>query len=230
MSRFKNEVRHLQSHVKTLRVSVLVILVLALFMGFGWLHSPKTLTIHVPPDLRSGSTRLWWDVPPESVYTFGFYIFQQLNRWPTDGEADYSRNIYALSAYFTPSCQAFLNSDYRIRRDSGELRRRVRGIYEIPGRGYGDDPTSRVRVISNDEWLVTLDVAADEYFGSEQVKRALVRYPLRVVRMDVDPEKNPFGLALDCYDGSPQRIEVPASTLTGNAGNTGNGFSGRTTP
>lgn len=216
MSRFKNEVKHLQAHVKTLRIGIMLIVLLALFMGFGWQQAPKNLTIHVPPDLRSGSTRLWWDVPPESVYTFAFYIFQQLNRWPTDGETDYNRNIFALSPYFTPSCHAFLNTDYRIKRDSGELRRRVRGIYEIPGRGYGDDPTTRVRVVSNNEWLVTLDVAADEYFGSEQVKRALVRYPLRVVKMDIDPDKNPFGLALDCYDGSPQRIEVTASTTASN--------------
>lgn len=209
MSRFKNEVRHLLSHVRTLRVVIGVMLLLTVLMGVGWLRAPQTLTIHVPPDLRSGSTRLWWDVPPESVYTFGFYVFQQINRWPVDGEADYARNIHVLSAYLTPACRAFLESDYRIRRDSGELRRRVRGIYEIPGRGYGDDPTARVRVVSRDQWLVTLDVAADEYFGSEQVKRALVRYPLKVVRMDVDPEKNPFGLALDCYDGAPQRI-VPA--------------------
>lgn len=208
MSRFKNEVKHLHAHVKTLRIVVFIILLLALFMGFGWLRSPNSLTIHVPPDLRSGSTRLWWDVPPESVYTFSFYIFQQLNRWPVDGENDYSRNIFALSAYLTPACHTYLKNDYQIRRDSGELRKRIRGIYEVPGRGYGDDPTARVRVVSNNEWLVTLDVIADEYFGSEQVKRAFVRYPLRVVRMDVDPEKNPFGLALDCFDSAPQRIEV----------------------
>lgn len=214
MSRFKNEVKHLQSHVRTLRIAMVAMLILAIFMGFGWIRAPKNLTIHVPPDLRSGSTRLWWDVPSESVYTFGFYIFQQLNRWPTDGEIDYSRNIFALSAYLTPSCHAYLESDYRIRQENGELRRRVRGVYEIPGRGYGDDPTSRVKTISNDEWLVTLDIAADEYFGSEQVKRALVRYPLKVVRMDVDPEKNPFGLALDCYSGAPQRIELLPSQPT----------------
>lgn len=217
MSRFKNEIKHLTAHVNTLRIVVLVMLIITLFMGFGWLRSPKTLTIHVPPDLRSGSTRLWWDVPPESVYSFGFYIFQQLNRWPTDGEVDYQRNIHSLSAYFTPACQTYLQADYRIRRDNGELRKRVRGIYEIPGRGYADDPTKRVQQISNDEWLVTFDMTADEYFGSEQVKRALIRYPMRVIKMDVDPEKNPFGLALDCYDTTPQRIEVLTTEKTNNA-------------
>jgi integrating conjugative element protein (TIGR03746 family) len=61
-------------------------------------------------------------------------------------------------------------------------------------------------VVSDRDWIVTLDVTADEYHGAEQVKRALVRYPLKVVRLDVDPERNPFGLALDCYSSTPQRI------------------------
>lgn len=210
MSRFKNEVTHLQAHVKTLRLGAAAIFVLALVLGIGWWTAPRHLTIHVPPDLRSGSTRRWWDVPPESVYTFAFYVFQQLNRWPTNGEEDYPRNLHALSPYLTPACQTTLQQNFVFRRDSGELRHRVRGIYEIPGRGYGDDPTLRVKVVSNDDWIVTLDLTADEYYDGDRIKRALVRYALKVVRDDVDPEKNPFGLALDCYASPPQRIVIPA--------------------
>ncbi|CAJ0723219.1 PFL_4703 family integrating conjugative element protein [Ralstonia pickettii] len=209
MSRFKNEVLHLQAHVKTLRLAGGALFFVALLLGLGWWSAPRSLTIHVPPDLRSGSTRKWWDVPPESVYAFSFYIWQQAQRWPTNGEEDYPRNLRALGAYLTPSCRAFLQQDFEFRRGNGELRQRVRGIYEIPGRGYGDDPSARVRTVSVNNWIVTLDVSADEYLGSEQVKRALVRYALKVVRSDVDPERNPFGLALDCYAHAPERIEIP---------------------
>ncbi|GAE48609.1 PFL_4703 family integrating conjugative element protein [Xanthomonas arboricola] len=209
MSRFKNEVMHLQAHIKTLRLVVGALLIIALVMGGGWWSAPRDLTVHVPPDLRSGSTRKWWEVPPESVYAFTFYVFQQLNRWPTNGENDYARNLHALSPYFTPACKGFLQADYDYRRNAGELRERVRGIYEIPGRGYGDNPGLRVRVVSERDWVVTLDISADEYYGSEQVKRALVRYLIKVVRADVDPTRNPFGLAIDCYDGAPQRIGAP---------------------
>ena len=218
MSRIKNEIGHLQAHVRTLRLGAAGLFLLALVLGFGWWHAPRNLTIHVPPDLRSGSTRPWWEVPPESVYTFGFYTWQQLNRWPVDGDIDYPRNIQSLGAYLTPACQSFLQRDYEQRRNSGELRQRVRGIYEIPGRGYGDDPTSRVSVVSDRDWIVTLDIAADEYYGSEQVKRALVRYSLKVVRLDIDPERNPFGLALDCYSRAPERITPPSpSSSSGSA-------------
>jgi len=211
VSRFKNEVIQLQSHIKTLRVALLLLFTVALLLGGGWWNAPKSLTIHVPPDLRSGSTRPWWETPPESVYSFAFYIFQQLNRWPIDGETDYPRNIHALSPYLTPACYSFLQNDFKLRQESGELRRRVRGIYEIPGRGYGNDPTFRVKTVSSTDWIVTLDIAADEYYGAEQIKRALVRYPLKVVRLDIDPERNPFGLMLDCYQSPPQRIELPES-------------------
>ena len=209
MSRFKNEVTHLRAHVNTLRLGLAALFVLAMGLGIGWWSAPRDLTIHIPPDLRSGSVRKWWEVPPASVYAFTFYIFQQLNRWPSNGEKDYLRNIHTLSAYLTPNCRVFLQQDYEERRQAGELRQRVRGLYEIPGRGYGDNPGARVEAISNRDWIVTLDVAIDEYYGSEQVKRALVRFPLKVLRSDVDPERNPFGLVLDCYSETPQRIMPP---------------------
>lgn len=207
MSRFRHEIVHLQAHIRTLRLAAGALALLALLLGLGWWSAPRDLTIHIPPDLRSGSSRRWWDVPPENVYTFAFYIWQQLQRWPSDGEADYPRNLKTLSAYLTPACQAFLEQDYQRRRANGELRLRVRGVYEIPGRGYGEDPARRVRVISPRDWIVTLDLTADEYYSSEQIKRALVRYQLKVVRLDQDPEHNPFGLALDCYAQPLQRID-----------------------
>jgi integrating conjugative element protein (TIGR03746 family) len=207
MSRFKNEIAHLQEHVRTLRLAGAALLFLTLLLAIGWWSAPRDLTIHVPPDLRSGSVRRWWDVPPESVYAFTLYIFQQLHRWPTNGDDDYVRNIGALRAYLTPTCKSFLEQDYTLKRDGGELHQRVRGIYEIPGRGYADAPAFRVQTLSAHEWIVTLDVSVDEFYSGEQVKRAFVRYPLKVVRLDVDPEKNPYGLALDCFARPPERIE-----------------------
>ena len=53
-------------------------------LWFGWSQAPKQLTLHVPPDLRSGATLSVDEVPAANVYAFAFYIFQQLNRGPTD--------------------------------------------------------------------------------------------------------------------------------------------------
>lgn len=212
MSRFKNKVDAQQAHIGSLRAAIGVLAGLCAALWFGWQAAPRELTVHVPPDLRTGSVRKWWDVPPENVYGFALYIFGQLNRWPVDGEQDYLAAIEHLQAFLTPACQAFLQGDYAYRKAAGELRQRVRGVYEILGRGYSDDPALRVQVLDRDSWLVNLDLNADEYFAAEPVKRAVVRYPLRVVRYDLDPERNPWGLALDCYQSTPQKLAVPGET------------------
>lgn len=213
MSRYWKLADAQQKHIFSLRMVLIVLTVICLGVGYGWWSAPRDLNIHIPPDLRSGSTRKWWEIEPSSVYAFGLYIFQQVNRWPTDGEVDYDRNLNQLVNYLTPSCKTYLQSDFEHRRNSGELRKRVRGVYEIPGRGYVDNPTLHVEQLSIDDWTVNLDITADEYLGGERVKRALARYPLHIIRNDVDQEKNPFGMAWDCYSGTPQRIDVAPDEL-----------------
>ncbi|MBI6549749.1 PFL_4703 family integrating conjugative element protein [Xenorhabdus lircayensis] len=205
MSRFRHALKNRDQHILTLRLACGVLVLVLLITLTGWMTAPRNLTIHNPPDLRSGSTRAWWEVPAPSVYSFAFYIFQQLNAWPKNGAQDYPAKIVALSPYLTPTCQDFLREDAKTRADSGELLDRVRVVYEIPGRGY---ETNSVTVHNQDNWRVRLDLVADEYYHAESVKRALVRYPLKVVRWEGDAERNPFGLALDCYDGMPQRLEA----------------------
>lgn len=209
MSRFRHAVKNREQHILTLRIACGVLVFFLLLASIGWMRAPENLIIHNPPDLRSGSTRPWWEVPPPTAYAFAFYIFQQLNAWPKNGEEDYPAKIKGLSPYLTPSCQDFLSADAKKRGDSNELTGRVRVVYEIPGRGY---QSAAVTVIDRDHWVVNLDLVADEYVSAEPVKRALVRYPLKVVRWDGDAERNPFGLALDCYDGVPQRLEAAPKT------------------
>ncbi|MEW5288580.1 PFL_4703 family integrating conjugative element protein [Erwinia papayae] len=205
MSRFRNGMTARDNHIFSLRIACLLLFMGLLITSLGWMRAPSTLTIHNPPDLRSGSTRAWWVIPPSTVYSFGFYIFQQLNAWPHNGDVDYTAKIAQMNPYLTPACLDFLNKDAEMRKNTGELRDRVRVVYEIPRRGYG---ANSVKIIDDDNWVVRLDLVADEYVHSELVKRAMVRYPLKVVRWEGDPERNPFGLALDCYDSTPQRLEA----------------------
>lgn len=208
MSRFKNIVDAQKKHILSLHLVIVALVVVCLFEAFGWSKAPDKLTIHVPPDLRAGSTRLWWDIPPENVYGFGLYLFTQLNRWPTNGEVDYKKNIDAYQYYLTPKCKAVLEDDYNTRSYAGELHNRVRGVYEILGRSYADDPTFRVKQLDKNTWQVNLDINADEYYLSEPVKRAVARYPLRIIRFDSDPDKNPYGLMIDCFTSTPQKLEI----------------------
>lgn len=205
MSQFRNAIQRSDQHIKSLRIACAFLVLLVLITSSGWMLAPRSMTIHNPPDLRNGSTRPWWEVPPSSVYAFAFYIFQQLNAWPKNGETDYPAKIRALSAYLTPACKDFLERDATERTNRNELIDRVRVVYEIPERGYS---SKSVSVRDRDNWVARLDLVADEYFHTEPVKRAMVRYPMKVTRWNGDPETNQFGLALDCYDGVPQRLEA----------------------
>ena len=56
--------------------------------------------------------------------------------------------------------------------------------------------------------MVGLDLHVQETYRGERVKDRLIHFPVSVVTYDVDPELNPWGLALDCYAAAPRRIEV----------------------
>lgn len=208
MSQYRHAQATRDAHILTLRVIIGVLVIACGGLWWGWKAAPQDLTIHNPPDLRSGSTRKWWEVPPSTVYSFAFYVWQQLNRWPTDGEDDYKRKLHAYSAYLTPSCQEYLQRDYQARKRRQELDGRERGVYEIPGRGYHDDT---VEVLGRDTWVITLDLAVDEYYAGTPVRDVYVRYPIRVVRADIDPESNPWGLQIDCFESVPQKLSIPKS-------------------
>lgn len=212
MSQFRHALKDRDQHIRTLRFVCILLTVLLMLTLIGWMNAPKKLTIYNPPDLRSGSTRAWWQVPNSTVYAFGFYIFQQLNAWPKDGEVDYPNKIAALAAYLTPSCQIYFAKEAAYRTKLGELKGRSRVVYEIPGRGFNEN---KVKVLDRDHWVLQLDLVVDEYFNAEPVKRATVRYPLKVVRAEGDPELNPFGLAVDCFDDIPQRLTATEKNQIG---------------
>lgn len=103
MSRFRHAVKDRDQHILTLRIACGVLAFFLLITCAGWMRAPDKLTVHNPPDLRTGSTRPWWEVPASSVYSFAFYIFQQLNAWPKNGEVDYR----AGNRYRQPGVQLF---------------------------------------------------------------------------------------------------------------------------
>ena len=80
MRRYRYEIDNVRAHLRSLWVIIGVQIVVILALWFGWSQAPQRLTVHVPPDLRSGATLAVDEVPPANVYSFAFYIFQQLNR------------------------------------------------------------------------------------------------------------------------------------------------------
>lgn len=204
MRRYRYEIDNVRAHLRSLWAVIVIQAVVIAGLWFGWSQAPERLTVHIPPDLRSGAVLAVDEVLPPNVYAFAFYIFQQLNRWPEDGASDYGRAIFRVSPYLTPRYRADLIAELEQKGRQGELAYRVRGMQEIPGHGYEE---RRVDVLSAQAWIVWLDVDLLESVKGMTVKRTAIRYPLRVVRYAVDLETNPWGLALDGFGAEgPRRL------------------------
>jgi len=191
----RNKLLAASDHIRSLRTVIfgLLLAVVSLWWRNGSLQ--KTQRLYIPPDLTQGLVTDFETIPSPTIYTFAYYIFQQLHRWQHDGEKDYPQQIYKLQGFLTPGCIAALTADMNEKQRQGELRQRVRGVQEIPGQSY-----SRERVVreSSDVWKIWLDVTIRETINGHPVKDVMLRYPLQVVRFDVDKAVNPWGLALAC--------------------------------
>lgn len=206
MRRYRTEIDNVRAHLRSLWVVIALQFIAIFALWFGWSQAPKQLTVHVPPDLRSGASLSVDEVPAANVYAFAFYIFQQLNRWPDNGSKDYGKAIFRISPYITPRYRAELIADMDRKGRQGELAYRVRGVHEISGHGYQE---RRVDVLASGVWVVWLDLDLLESVKGMTVKKTAIRYPLRVVSLSVDPEANPWGLALDGFEGEgPRRLSV----------------------
>ncbi len=208
MSRIKKALDANSSHIMTLRIIIMLLIIILLYSISGWKAAPEHIKIDIPPDLRSGSTRGINERHPFNIYSFGLYIFQQLNNWPVKGLNDYKKQIGALSCYFTPRFKGELERDYTRRQKNHELNR-TRAMQEVPDKPY--EP-NRIYKESDDTWVAYYDINIKETFRAEIIKNIFVRYPIRVVRWDVDPECNLWGLAIDGYFGEPTRLERNAET------------------
>ena len=204
MQRYRYEIDNVRSHLRSLWTVIGLLLTIILALWIGWMRMPGTITVHIPPDLRSGAVMALDEVPPANVYAFAFYIFQQLNRWPEDGAEDYGKAIFRIAAYLTPSFREQLIADMETKGKQGQLAHRVRSLQAIPGQAYAE---RRVDVLSKESWVVWLDLELRESVKGMTVKKTAIRYPLRVLRYAVDAEANPWGLALDGFAAEgPQRL------------------------
>ena len=94
----------------------------------------KEQLIRLEPDLRAGTVRNAWEVPPVFVYSFALTLVQKINNWQSDATIDYSKNIMALQNYITPQCRAYLSDDYKSKKQAGQLQNRTRIVMELSGR------------------------------------------------------------------------------------------------
>ena len=68
MRRYRYEIDNVRAHPRSLWAVIAIQVVIIAALWFGWSRAPERLTVHIPPDLRSGATLAVDEVsPPTSM-------------------------------------------------------------------------------------------------------------------------------------------------------------------
>ena len=179
-------------------------LIISFLMSFSY-ELKKEQLIRIPADLRYTTRQKISETHESQIYSFAYYILQQVYTWRENGEEDFKSNIYFMQSYLTMRMRSQLTDELNIKIKNNELKNRVRYVVEIPGSGYKRES---VQKIGDGRWLVHLKLTVKEYLQKKEIKSINIHYPVYVVHYDVDPELNDHALALDGYShNGPKKID-----------------------
>lgn len=190
--------------IKLLMRCILALMLLCSLCAIGWMTAPSRMTVYIPPDISNGATMKVGEIPNSLIYSFAYEVWQEINYWPEDGTQDYKNNIHTYWSYLTPSFKSILLQDYADLESSGQVQRQ-RYLQGMIGAAY--DPVN-VKKLSADTWEVDLKMRLTEYKNNQPVKDVEILYPLKITRMNISQQNNPYGLAIAGYMTDPIRLKT----------------------
>ncbi len=179
----------------------LIIICLLLIIVVISISSNKVHRISIPPELRFGAVVETGTISKFEVWSFAGYITQQMYLWRSNGVIDFDNNIKRLSAFGTPEYRDYLLKQYTNLNGLGELAHRERSLQLIEA--YADKNT----IWRGNYWLVGIDYRLQEHISNKRFKDFNVRFFIKVVTRNIDPENNPWGLQIDAPDTEPTRLK-----------------------
>lgn len=190
----------LQEKLKWIVIYGLMFIILILGFVVYNLSKDKIYRISIPPKLEFGQVIKTGEISKYEVYDFAGYIIQQLYYW-RNGEIDFRKNIDKLNAFITPQYRDYLLREYKNLLHLGELKGRERSLEPIE---LFEASSVRKQKYG---WLVGVDFHLQEHVNNKRFKSFNIRYFINIVRRDVNPETNPWGLMLDTPRQKPLRLK-----------------------
>ena len=194
---------------RALLVIVLIMVAAIVMISIALMSTREHITVYIPPDTTRANIVTAGTPLPAGIYGFASLTLQNLYHWSTDGQVDYRASIDSLSPYLTPAFHRQLLEDHtRLTNRGGinEISGRTRSLFPLPDRLFTPD---RVVRDADGVWFVTLDFRLVETIEAAPIKDIVIRYDVRVVRADVDPTGNVWGMQLDGFLREPVRISIP---------------------
>jgi integrating conjugative element protein (TIGR03746 family) len=190
--------------IKIQKGFIYILLLLSTLFSIGWMLSPSKLTIYIPPNIENGATLKVGSIPDPLIYSFAYEIWQEINYWQKEDGDAYSKNIANYHSYLTPRFKADLVAEAKDLAATGQLQR-SRSLQGLSGAAY---ESINVVNLSSSTWEVDLRMRLTEFKNGQAVKDVEILYPLRVTRINVSPQNNPYGLALDGFIREPERLQT----------------------
>lgn len=177
-------------------------IVIALLI-MGWMKVQSDISLHYPPDLRSGATMKVGEIPDYEVFAFVGNVFTYLNTWNEDGQYDYLANRKRLRAFFTLRYRKQIKEDISKLMDLGELQGRTRTIQPLSNDFYKQE---NVEIKNGSTWVVRREYRIKEHLNGTLMKDVAMKFAIRVVVHPVPHEANPWQIAIDGFEEEPTRI------------------------
>ena len=131
-----------------------------------------------------------------------YSIGRLLSRMPK-GNLLTSIILTGMGAYLTADFRQSLLAEYQQLKAADHLDR-TRTVQTL---ATLTEQAAQVKALTANSWEVDLDVLLIEHAGPMVVKKARLRYPLKIVRFAVSHKFNPYGLAIAGYVRAPERLQ-----------------------
>lgn len=189
--------------IRLQKIMIYLLFSLNLLLSIGWITAPSRLVVYIPPDIQNGATLKAGSIPDALIYSFAYQIWQEINYWPEDLGEDYQKNILRYRPYLTQKFKENLLANNVDLKTSGQLNR-IRYMQGLNGAAFD---VGNVKKLSPDSWEIDLSMRLTEFKNNQIVKDVEILYPIKVTRLNISVENNPYGLALAGFVSSPIRLK-----------------------
>lgn len=192
------------SHVVTLRM-----ICGALFLGLGLSiytisQMPSQIVVKYAPQLRDGATLKLGEFPKAAIITDVQFLWLALNTWEKSGRDEANQLLWRYSNFMTPQFKSELEAEYKVLGSKGALDRK-RMPHAVPGQMFEFE--DRVVQLTDDSWVVYLDIVLEESTMGELIRQPTYRFAIQVERFITNLELNPIGIRLAGFREPAKRIK-----------------------
>lgn len=205
MSKIANHVKDINQEIRYRDRIIFALIFLLIFLAFAFFRIPSKIQVYHTPSLESTIATNVNYVPPSAVYSFAVLFWERLNYCRDSCDIDYANNLKESRPFITETCYAELVDHAR---DNIQLlKNRTRQLTLLDTSIFDH---SKVQQLDKDTWIVNESFGFNEAVNGNRLsmREFNMHYPLRIVKNNVSEHINPYGFQLDCFAGSPQRIEV----------------------